>query len=540
MMIFFDWTLLNLSRLLPPDPGVRLRRCSALLALCAVASAASASQAAPCEGAQRIQLRQPVTLTAQQRQALQAMEPLRVTAVSAPPLVRYDAASQRYTGIGPDVLCFISQQTGLRYQMLPARGFTVAEKIQQVQNGQLDLLMPLSSAPERARLGLFTQPYYDSYYAAIAPRGRRLELQSSADLARLRVGFVEGVVMSEMLQGLVPQGQWRTYQESIGPNGLFAALSAGEIDVALYNRDFFAQERFQHELFDLEVVHVLREFPRSYRFYLHRSPRHAELVQVMDQYLAAIDIRDSLVEHQDGERRLIERYVQQRNQRTLLQAVSLGIALLGLAGFLTLRHYRRLVRRLSDITMHVMQQQEQLLEANRRLEQLSQTDGLTGLANRRHFDAALAREHGRWQRTGDPLSLLMVDLDHFKFVNDHYGHAVGDDYLRAVARALQASVVRATDLAARYGGEEFVCLLPETDSHSAQQVAERIRSNVAALALPNEQAPARGCLTVSVGVATLTGGRHDALALQSEADAQLYAAKHAGRNRVMATVLTGA
>ena len=135
------------------------------------------------------------------------------------------------------------------------------------------------------------------------------------------------------------------------------------------------------------------------------------------------------------------------------------------------------------------------------------------------------------------MSLLGIDVDHFKQVNDHYGHAVGDDYLRAVARTLKGGVARATDLVARYGGEEFACLLPDTDAESARTVAERIRAGIAALELPNAKAGIP-CLTVSIGLATLQGGEHSAPALVACADAQLYAAKQAGRNRVCAAALS--
>ncbi len=519
-----------------PLPSARAALFLAAPVALALAAWAQAAAGAACEGAERIRLRTPVVLDAGQLAALRALPPLRVTAVSAPPLVRYDEPSARYSGVAPDVLCFISQRTGLRYEVLPARDVTVADKIRQVQDGRMDLLMPLSSLPERERLGLFTLPFYDSYYAAITLRGRRLELHSTADLARWRVGAVQGVAIIQALQASVPASQWHTYQQTVGEAGLFEALRRGDIDVALFNRDFFAEERFRHELFDLEAVHVLREFPRAYRFYLHRSPANDAVAAVFDRYLAVMDVSASLQYHEDGERRLIERYVHQRSQRTLLQAASAAIALLAVAAFLALRHYRRLLQRLGATTQHVMRQQEQLLLANRELEQLSQTDGLTRLANRRHFDHALAREHARWQRGGAPLSLLMVDLDHFKRVNDRYGHAVGDDYLRAVARTLAANAVRATDLAARYGGEEFACLLPDTEAHDAQQVAERIRMAVQDLALPNQDTPATR-LTVSVGVATLAGGHHDGRALVVAADEQLYAAKHAGRNQVKTTIL---
>lgn len=240
--------------------------------------------------------------------------------------------------------------------------------------------------------------------------------------------------------------------------------------------------------------------------------------------------------HEDGERQLIERYVAQRNRHLFWQGAAAVAVVLILVLILVLHRYRRMLQRLARSNEQILRQQHALEAANRELERLSQTDGLTGLANRRQFDHALLREHARQRRTGSSLSLLMIDLDHFKHVNDHYGHAVGDDYLRAVARVLQVSVTRATDLAARYGGEEYVCLLPDTSAADAFMLAERIRRGVADLCLPNAHADGAQ-LTVSVGVATLEGGTSSAAQLLVRADEQLYAAKRDGRDRVHAVVL---
>ena len=133
------------------------------------------------------------------------------------------------------------------------------------------------------------------------------------------------------------------------------------------------------------------------------------------------------------------------------------------------------------------------------------------------------------------MSVLIVDVDHFKWVNDHYGHSTGDDYLRAIAQVLRKSVARPTDLTARYGGEEFACLLPDTDTADAQALAERVREATVRLALPNARAPGQQ-LTVSIGVATTDVADATAQDMMARADAQLYAAKRAGRNRVHAAV----
>lgn len=173
-----------------------------------------------------------------------------------------------------------------------------------------------------------------------------------------------------------------------------------------------------------------------------------------------------------------------------------------------------------------------LQNANDKLEALSTTDSLTGLANRRRFDEALANEWLRAMRSGQAITLLMLDVDWFKKYNDHYGHQAGDKCLREIAKVMQANAKRAGDLAARYGGEEFAFIAAEMDIGHALPLAETIRSAVEKLALPHiETAP--GCVTVSIGVATLVPEEsHTPQTLVQLADEALYRAKNKGRNRV--------
>jgi diguanylate cyclase (GGDEF)-like protein len=163
----------------------------------------------------------------------------------------------------------------------------------------------------------------------------------------------------------------------------------------------------------------------------------------------------------------------------------------------------------------------------RRLEHLSRVDPLTALGNRRAFDEALPEELARAQRTGRALSLVMIDVDHFKAFNDRHGHLAGDEALADVARVL-SETARTEDRACRVGGEEFALLLPGADEASAAEVAERVRRGV------EEMAGRFGPVTVSLGVTAWDAGRHgDGAGLRAAADARLYAAKAAGRNRVV-------
>lgn len=167
------------------------------------------------------------------------------------------------------------------------------------------------------------------------------------------------------------------------------------------------------------------------------------------------------------------------------------------------------------------------------LESLAMLDGLTGIANRRHFNQALEAEWRRAQRHQAPLSLAIADVDCFKAYNDHYGHGAGDEGLRQVAGVLARTATRPGDLAARYGGEEFILLLPNSAREGAIALAERFRDQVGRLLIPHDYSDAASHLTVSLGGATLTPLQiEEPDALLNAADQMLYLAKQSGKNRV--------
>ena len=183
------------------------------------------------------------------------------------------------------------------------------------------------------------------------------------------------------------------------------------------------------------------------------------------------------------------------------------------------------------------------------LRRAATTDGLTGIANRRSFDESLAREWRRAGRACDPVSLLMIDVDHFKLFNDRYGHPRGDDCLHQVAEVLAAQCHRPADFVARYGGEEFAVLLPQTPRGGAEQMAVQILEAVNAVAVPHDCSPTAAHVTVSIGIACIdpvhAHGRCNDAQVEGEshhsgteasdlviaADEALYCAKRAGRAR---------
>lgn len=191
----------------------------------------------------------------------------------------------------------------------------------------------------------------------------------------------------------------------------------------------------------------------------------------------------------------------------------------------------RLKASYSDLEKKVEERTRELNELNKRLEELSITDGLTGLYNHRHFYLKIEEEMKRAERYGHPLSLIIADIDHFKHYNDAHGHPAGDALLKGISSCIKGNA-RGQDLVARYGGEEFSIILPETGKEAAVMVAERIRRCVSGQPFPYKEPQPGGNLTISLGVATFPVDSGDVKGLVDMADSALYRAKEGGRNRV--------
>jgi two-component system cell cycle response regulator len=216
--------------------------------------------------------------------------------------------------------------------------------------------------------------------------------------------------------------------------------------------------------------------------------------------------REVMIRHQDGAVRAVDLTLTPMNEREPL--------------FIGLLH---------DIAHH-KRSETALLHA-------ALVDPLTRIANRRHFDSFLEKEWQRAIRSGTPLSLIVLDVDHFKLYNDNLGHAAGDLCLQKVASAIEKYALRATDLAARYGGEEFVLLFAETEADSASTLAEAIRRHIEQLQIPHPCSENSQWVTASIGVATLIPNQLDPIEkLFVAADRAMYQAKDAGRNRVQAVL----
>lgn len=186
----------------------------------------------------------------------------------------------------------------------------------------------------------------------------------------------------------------------------------------------------------------------------------------------------------------------------------------------------------ANLEKKVKKRTEQLEIVNQELERLVNKDGLTKVANRRYFDQQLQQEWLRLKREKQPLSLILIDVDFFKFYNDYYGHQAGDDCLIQVAQAIKKAVHRSADLVARYGGEEFVVILPNTDKLGVITVSEHIQQEIHKLSIPHEKSEVSNCVSVSLGIASIIPTQNSSPEkLILFADQALYQAKKEGRDR---------
>lgn len=202
--------------------------------------------------------------------------------------------------------------------------------------------------------------------------------------------------------------------------------------------------------------------------------------------------------------------------------------------FIELYNQKLLVEEQSTLLKRRVQELTELRANNNRLQDLSIKDSLTGISNRRHFDQFIETSFKNSIRLGKPLSLIMIDIDHFKLYNDNYGHQKGDDCIIRVATTMALSVKRPMDLVARYGGEEFAVVLNETDKSGAMIVAQKIRNDINELSLPHGYSYIAPHITLSLGVATIIPSQSYSIKeFINRADKALYKAKKRGRNIVV-------
>ncbi|MDD3445458.1 MAG: diguanylate cyclase [Zavarzinia sp.] len=400
----------------------------------------------------------------------------------------------RHRGIGADILALVAQRVGLTLELRQTADW--GESLAAARSGQCGLLSFLNRTPEREQWLRFTEPVFDDPNV-IVTREEHALVSDPHDLAGETMVLPEGTSIEERIRRDYPEIRivlTASEQEAM------RMVSDRRADMTLRSLIVAAYTIRNEGLFNLKIAGRMPEYTNRLRIAVTNGD--TILRDILDKGVATLTDEDR--------ERIVNAYVSIRIEQPvdydLLARVVGGVIAALMIAAAIIWYMTRL---------------------NRELRRQSRTDALTGLANRKVVEMRLGAEIARARRRSLPLSVIMVDVDHFKSVNDHFGHAVGDRVLTGIARHIETGI-RRQDLAGRFGGEEFVVICPESGVEGAVGVAERIRLATAAadfgLGHP---------LTISAGVAALRP--EDTMEnLLTRCDGALYAAKHAGRNRTVA------
>ena len=321
----------------------------------------SAAGAAPGQ-AERIRDTGELALSASDREFLSSLPTLRVVIDDDfAPLSYYDAGSRTYMGIAPELFSHLAEKLGISWEPVGVPGSTWEEKTTLFYSGQADLVLPVSITEERRAAGVFTGPFYQSYYAVIGRTGQEAVVASPEDLAGYRVGAVRDTAGASWLEENLPEDSRvlvDTQQE------LYQSLREGTLDFGLQNQDVFLEDRFRLEMFDLTGHFLLAGYPRRYGFYLGETPELARLAGLLDRAMATVEYSALISHYRTAEDALLRRYLEQRQARGrlgfLLAAASLTAAALAWLAWRS----SRMNRKLSGVL-------RQLEEGNRRFDQLA-------------------------------------------------------------------------------------------------------------------------------------------------------------------------
>ncbi len=408
-----------------------------------------------------------------------------------------------HRGMDADLMALLGARTGIRFAHRP--GLAWPEVFARARRGEIPVVATLAETPGRADDFIFTEPVMELRFG-IFTRVRAPYVETLADLAGLRVALPRDTFIDERIAREHP-AIVRVPVGRVTEGAMMVSL--GEVDALVASLGGASHAVRERGVSNLRMQATLPELQR-FAIGVHRN--EPVLHAILDKALAGITPAEM--------RAIRERWIEipgpgyTRDEVLRIAAIAAAIAFMFAAVIVTFL-YRRL-----------RWQYKRLEEAEGQLKRQATIDDLSGLGNRRAYTATLEVELARASRQSTALTLVEIDIDHFKAVNDRFGHEVGDEAIHEIADTIR-SELRLNDQAFRIGGEEFVVLLPDTDAESAPLVAERIRRSIAEIAT----LPAK--VTASLGVAVLPAGAPgDADRLFSLADAALYRAKADGRNCV--------
>lgn len=466
------------------------------------------------------------------------------------PFVFIDSNGQP-SGLANDYILLLESKLGVHFQQ--RRFSSLSEIFEKVHSGEVQIVNAVTSTPERSRFLTMTDPYISVPNVIIVRKDHAGQIPEY-ELSGLKVSLVKNYAITEHMinRGLhiVPD---------LVPDDLTALLnvSFGRTDATIID---LATASYLISAKGITNLRVAGEVSYDIRLAIGSPIDEPQLHSILQKGLNAI----TDTERQEIRTRWISASSQSilRDRRfwtVLVSVLFIGFGIIGvvLTWNRTLRRQVAIrtealakeqealkeseAQKLALVTKYNQELERQIAErttelssANLQLQQLSEIDGLTGVANRRKLDIALDIEWRRAIRDREPLAFLMLDIDHFKEYNDHYGHQAGDACLQQVAEIITSSAQRAGELVARYGGEEFAVVLPNHNSTEAMEIAESIRLAIESKLIQHPLNKPKQIVTISIGVASCVPdqGQSPSTLLQ-QADSNLYRAKHEGRNRTV-------
>lgn len=416
---------------------------------------------------------------------------------AAMPIERINDAGQ-HTGITADLIKLLAQRIGTQIELVPTRDW--AASLEAARTRRCDLLPVAVPTPELHEYLAFTTPIL-SFPLVIATRASELFVAQPADIGTRPVGVLRDSAVQRMVSAAYPQ--LRLVEQVSIHDGL-KQVEQGRLFGFLGLIPSIGYEIQRAGTLDVKIG---GRFDDQVRFHLAVRNDEPELLTIFEKAVASVTPE----EWDDMSHRWLSVRYEQARDWTLLWQILLAVAVLGLLGLYRVHELRRFNRELTRL--------------NAELQLLYRTDQLTGVANRYRLEENIRHEIDRACRYGQTFSVIMLDIDHFKEINDTQGHAAGDAILKALG-ALLAGQTRASDTVGRWGGEEFLLVCPASELEGAMQLAESLRVHIAAT-LRNGTEP----VSASFGVAQYRPGE-PADAIVQRADQAMYAAKNKGRNRV--------
>ncbi|MCL2207149.1 MAG: diguanylate cyclase [Fibromonadales bacterium] len=429
------------------------------------------------------------------------------------PMSFYNKYENKWQGIFLDVLEEIETLTGISFKRINKPYTEWPDLLKMFEEGKASVISELIPSKDREGRFLWLEnPILQDKYALISKD--KLRDANINEILRMKIGLFEGTAHAELFKTWFPAHPNITEYEST--ETAFVALENEDVDMVMASQYLLL---FLTNYMELPGYKINILFDQSYESSMGLNKDEAVLRSIIDKTFEQIDIKKLSGKWM---RKTFD-YRAKLAQSRLPWLVGVSVLLFAVIVLLLALH-RRILSEERRLEILVEERTSELVEQRKLLEHISLTDQLTGIPNRRNFDTHL---HSEWRRTIReklPISLLMLDVDKFKFYNDTYGHQKGDAVLKAVAASIKRTIKRPGDLVARWGGEEFAVLLPNTPSNGAMEIAEAIHANIGKSTE----------VTVSIGVATQMPEYNSSIdRFISAADDALYKAKNMGRNRVV-------